>query len=174
MNEIGKLKIYIYEHCKTLAQIKAAVRRLQAKGKVSLVVIDYINLMAGDSRKRNQNRNEEVGEISRNLKEFAKQADVPLLVLAQLNRAAEARSDKRPSMAELRESGSLEQDADVVILLYRDDYYKAKTDPKDYTCDVIVAKNRNGPVDTVQCFFDPARQLFRSFNRYVSDGGKIE
>lgn len=173
-DKVANLPILIYEHCKTLTAIKAAVKRMQAKGEVALVVVDYINLMNGDRKGRYQNRNEEIGDISRNLKEFAKQAAVPLLVLAQLNRGAETRMDNRPKMSDLRESGSLEQDADIVALLYRDDYYKAKDEKRDYTCDIIVAKNRNGTTGTVTCMFDPARQLFKGLSRYISDGEKVE
>jgi replicative DNA helicase len=131
----------------TLAEIRAKCRRLKSRlGALGLVVVDYIQLMA--SPKRVENRQQEVAELSRGLKLLAKELECPVVAVAQLNRGPEQRADKRPMLADLRESGSIENDANVVILVYREDYYDPDS-PRKGEADLIVAKNRGGPKDTV-------------------------
>jgi replicative DNA helicase len=134
----------------TLMDIRAKCRRLKQRRDLKLVIIDYLQLMS--SAKRAENRQQEVSEISRSLKLLAKELDVPIVALSQLNRGPEQRQDKKPVLSDLRESGSLEQDADVVILLHRDDAYE-KESPRSGEADLIVAKHRNGPTATVTVAF---------------------
>nr|WP_237532247.1 replicative DNA helicase [Streptomyces sp. SID8352] len=143
----------------TVAQIKAKCRRLKQQGGLDLVVIDYLQLLtAGTSRR--DNRQLEVSEMSRSLKLLAKELEVPVVVLSQLNRESEKRQDKKPTKADLRESGSLEQDADVVILVHREDAYQ-KESPRAGETDLIVDKHRNGPTATITV----ASQLH--FSRFI-------
>jgi replicative DNA helicase len=134
-------------------EMRAKSRRLQAEQKgLSLLVVDYIQLMSG--RGRFENRTLELGAISRSLKGLAKELNVPVLVLSQLSRAPEARSDHRPQLSDLRESGALEQDADVVMLIYREDAYNRDPNHPDAgTAEIIVAKQRNGPTGVVRLAF---------------------
>ena len=129
-------------------EISAKARRLKSrlKGELGLVVVDYLQLMGGTARV--ENRVQEISQISRSLKLLARDLDVPVLAISQLSRAVEARSDKRPVLSDLRESGSIEQDADVVMFIYRDDYYNDQSEDKG-TAELILAKHRNGPLDTV-------------------------
>ena len=130
----------------TMMEIRAKARRLKQRFDLKLIVIDYMQLMT--SGKKVESRQIEVSEFSRQIKLLAKELEVPVVALSQLNRGPETRQDKRPMLSDLRESGSLEQDADVVILLHRDDYYD-KESPRAGEADFIVAKHRNGPTDTV-------------------------
>lgn len=132
---------------RTVHQIKARCRQIKQKTGLSLVVIDYLQLLSGQS-KRAENRQTEVSEMSRSIKLMAKELDVPVVVLCQLNRGPEQRTDKKPQIADLRESGSLEQDADVVILVHREDAYD-KESPRAGEADLIVAKHRSGPTSTI-------------------------
>jgi len=133
-------------------EMRAKARRLQAEHGLSLLVVDYIQLMSG--RGRFENRTLELASISRSLKGLAKELNVPIVVLSQLSRAPEARSDHRPQLSDLRESGALEQDADLVLLIYRDDVYNKQPDNPDAgTAELIVAKQRNGPTGVVRLAF---------------------
>lgn len=135
----------------TPMQVLAKCRRIAAENKgLDLVAVDYLQLMA--TAKRTENRQQEVSQISRELKGVAKQLNVPLIALSQLSRAPEARQDKRPIMSDLRDSGSIEQDADVVQFLYRDDYYD-KNSPVPGTAELVIAKQRNGPTGTAKLAF---------------------
>nr|WP_284521395.1 DnaB-like helicase C-terminal domain-containing protein [Cytobacillus pseudoceanisediminis] len=125
-------------------------RRKYGEGKRILVVIDYLQLIAGDPR--HQNRQAEISEISRKLKTMARDLNVAVIALSQLSRGVESRQDKRPMLSDLRESGQIEQDADVIAFLYRDDYYHKESDRKD-TIEIILAKQRNGPIGTVRLAF---------------------
>ncbi|MET7924773.1 replicative DNA helicase, partial [Streptomyces sp. NPDC005349] len=136
----------------TLAKIRAHCRRVQRKQGLGLVVIDYLQLMGDESKGRNDNRQQEVSRISRGLKKLAMDLEVPVVALSQLNRGPEQRQDKRPMLADLRESGSLEQDADIVILLHREDAYE-KDSPRAGEADFIVGKHRNGPTGTITVAF---------------------
>ena len=142
-------------------EMRAKARRLQAEHGLSLLVVDYIQLMSG--RGRFENRTLELAAISRSLKGLAKELHVPIVVLSQLSRAAETRSDHRPQLSDLRESGALEQDADLVILIYRDDVYnKDPNNPDTGTAELIIAKQRNGPTGTVKTAFLREQTRFAS------------
>ena len=151
-NSVGRLveaPIYIDDNPNlTIMEIRAKARRLRSRiGDLGVVVVDYVQLMGG--RNSAENRQVEVSEISRGLKILARELDTPVVALAQLNRQLETRADKRPMLSDLRESGSLEQDADVVLFLYRDDVYNPETSDRG-TAEVIVAKHRNGPTGKVR------------------------
>ena len=134
----------------TVMDIRTRARRLKAERGLDLIAIDYLQLIQAPGRA--ENRTLAVAEMTRSLKVLARELSVPIIVLSQLSRATEGRSDKRPMLSDLRESGSLEQDADIVMFLYREDYYDPETENKNIT-EVIIAKHRNGPVDTVDLTF---------------------
>jgi replicative DNA helicase len=151
-NAVGRLAnapIFIDDNASTtIMDIRAKARRLKARvGDLSLVIIDYVQLMTG--RTSAENRQVEVSEISRNLKILARELECPVVALAQLNRQLEQRADKRPMLSDLRESGSLEQDADVVLFLYRDEVYNPETTDRGLA-EVLVAKHRSGPTGRVR------------------------
>jgi replicative DNA helicase len=125
---------------------------------LSMVIIDYLQLMSGSGRNRD-NRQQEISDISRSLKALAREMNVPVVALSQLSRACETRPDHRPMMSDLRESGAIEQDADVVMFLYRDDYYNKDTDTPNIA-EVIIAKQRNGPIGTVNLLWQPEYTKF--------------
>ncbi|RYL90867.1 replicative DNA helicase [Sporolactobacillus sp. THM7-4] len=142
--------------------IRAKCRRLKQEKGLSMVVIDYLQLISGSgSFHRQENRQQEVSEISRTLKAMARELDVPVIALSQLSRGVESRQDKRPMMSDIRESGSIEQDADVVAFLYRDDYYNKESE-KQNIIEIIIAKQRNGPVGTVELAF------IKEYNKFVN------
>jgi replicative DNA helicase len=132
-----------------MMQISASARRLKRRNEIGLIVVDYIQLI--DSDESRDSRQEQIAKISRRLKTLARELKVPVVALSQLNRAVENREDKRPRMADLRESGAIEQDADIVLLLHRPEYYDANDQPG--IAEVIVAKNRNGKTDTIKLTF---------------------
>ncbi|SFG90068.1 replicative DNA helicase [Desulfotomaculum arcticum] len=134
----------------TIRQLRAKARRMHMERGLALIIIDYLQLMQG-SRKV-ENRQQEIAEISRSLKALGKELNVPVMALAQLSRSVEQRQDKKPQLSDLRESGSLEQDADVVMFIYRDEYYNPETEKRGIA-DIIVAKQRNGPTGTVELAF---------------------
>ena len=136
----------------TVMEMRSKARRLKIEHDLQLIIIDYLQLMQGSSSKGADNRQQEISEISRSLKALARELNVPVIALSQLSRSVESRQVKKPMLSDLRESGSLEQDADIVAFLYREDYYAPDTENKNIT-DVIIAKHRNGPVDTAQLFF---------------------
>jgi replicative DNA helicase len=153
LETLSAMKLHIDDSANVgVLEMRAKSRRLQAEHGLSLLVVDYIQLMSG--RGRFENRTLELAAISRSLKGLAKELNVPIVVLSQLSRAPEARSDHRPQLSDLRESGALEQDADVVILIYRDDVYnKDPNNPDAGTAELILAKQRNGPTGTVRLAF---------------------
>ena len=162
---MSKTKIYIDDTAGiTVMDMRSRARRLKAEHGLDLIVVDYLQLMQG-SGKRNTSgdRQQEVSEISRSLKALARELDVPVLALSQLSRGVEARQVKRPMLSDLRESGSLEQDADIVAFLYREDYYNPETENKH--TELIIAKHRNGPVDTVNLFFHKQFTKFVGFTK---------
>ena len=136
----------------TVMELRSKARRLKAEHGLDLIIIDYLQLMQGRPSKNGDNRQQEISEISRSLKALARELDLPVIALSQLSRSVESRQIKKPMLSDLRESGSLEQDADIVMFLYREDYYDKDTENKNIT-DIIVAKHRNGPVDTISLFF---------------------
>ena len=138
----------------TIQEMRGKARRLKAKGGLDLIVIDYLQLMqAPDRRTNSENRQHEVSEISRGLKALARELNVPVLALSQLSRSVETRQVKKPMLSDLRESGSLEQDADIVMFLYREDYYKNAGASPVHLTELIIAKHRNGPTGKVSLFF---------------------
>ena len=145
----------------TVQDMRSKLRRLKVEHGLDLVIVDYIQLMQGrNSGKGSENRQQEVSEISRNLKLIAREFNVPLIALSQLSRSVESRPDKRPVLSDLRESGSLEQDADIVIFLYRDKYYDENSEKKD-NAEVLIRKHRNGSVGTVELQFIGELTQFR-------------
>lgn len=161
IGSLSEAQIYIDDSpVVTVADIRAKCRRLKKERGLGMIVIDYLQLI--HSRNRNSdNRQQEVSEISRTLKQIARELDVPVIALSQLSRSVEQRQDKRPMLSDLRESGSIEQDADIVAFLYRDDYYNQETE-KPNIVEIIVAKQRNGPVGTVELVF------LKNFNKFVN------
>ncbi len=131
-------------------EIRAKARRLKSRSGLGLIIVDYLQLMT--SHQRVESRQQEIAEISRSLKLLAKELDIPVIALAQLNRGVELREDKRPRLADLRESGAIEQDADVVMFLYRDEVYNPES-PERGTAEVIVSKHRNGPTGVARLAF---------------------
>ena len=136
----------------SVLELRAKARRLKARHDIKLIIVDYMQLMR--SNYRSENRQQEISEISRNLKDLARELGVPLIAVSQLSRAAEMRQDKRPQLSDLRESGAIEQDADLVVLLFREEYYNTNSEEDNKgVADVIIAKQRNGPVGTVKLAF---------------------
>lgn len=144
----------------TVSEIRSKCRRLKKERGLGLILIDYLQLIQGSGR-GGANRQEEVSQISRTLKQLARELEVPVIALSQLSRSVEQRQDKRPMMSDLRESGALEQDADIVAFLYRDDYYDKESEKKNII-EIIIAKQRNGPVGTVELAF------LKQFNKFIS------
>jgi replicative DNA helicase len=153
LETLSSMKLFIDDTANVgVLEMRAKSRRLQSEHGLSLLIVDYIQLMSG--RGRFENRTLELAAISRSLKGLAKELNVPIVVLSQLSRAPESRSDHRPQLSDLRESGALEQDADVVVLIYRDDVYnKDPNSPDAGTAELILAKQRNGPTGTVRLAF---------------------
>jgi replicative DNA helicase len=149
----------------TVMEMRSKARKLKIEHGLKLIIIDYLQLMQGGSgSSRSENRQQEISEISRFLKGLARELKVPVIALSQLSRSVESRQVKRPLLSDLRESGSLEQDADIVAFLYREDYYDAETENKNIT-DIIIAKHRNGPIDTVKLFFHKQFTKFSDLSR---------
>lgn len=147
-------------------EIRAIARRLKAAGKLDMIIIDYLQLIKGNST-RGDNRQQEISEISRALKGIARELDIPIIALSQLSRATEQRADRRPMLSDLRESGAIEQDADMVMFLYRDDYYNEDSEDKGLT-EVVIGKQRNGPVGTIKLRF------FHEYTRFENFTSRIE
>lgn len=151
MGPLGSAKIFIDDTAGiTLNDMKAKCRKLKIEQGLDLVMIDYLQLMNGDGR--SENRQQEISAISRGLKGMARELDIPIIALSQLSRAPELRADHRPILSDLRESGAIEQDADVVMMLYRDEYYNKDTEKKNIG-EIIITKQRNGPTGTVDLVF---------------------
>jgi replicative DNA helicase len=153
MGEVSAAPLFIDDSPNmSMMEIRAKCRRLKQRHDLRLVIVDYLQLMSGGGSKRVESRQQEVSEMSRNLKLLAKELGVPIVAIAQLNRGPEQRTDKKPLLSDLRESGSIEQDSDVVILLHREDFYERES-PRAGEADLIVAKHRNGPTATVTVAF---------------------
>jgi replicative DNA helicase len=166
-NPINELKMFIDDSSRPSAmEITSKCRRLKSgKSGLDLVVIDYLQLMDTQARNKSDNRANEVSEITRSLKAMAKDLNVPVVALSQLNRAPEARKDKRPILSDLRESGSIEQDADVVLFVHRESYYAAEKSPEEFeTAEIIIGKNRTGPTGTVELTFTPHITKFQDID----------
>jgi len=170
--EIGKVGLFIDDTpALTVTALRNRARRLKRQHNIGIIVIDYLQLLEGDGNSRNgDSRVQEISQISRSLKALAKELHVPVIAMSQLSRAVEQRDDKRPQLSDLRESGSIEQDADVVMFIYREEYYVARKRPSEGTekflewqkhmsevqnkAEIIIAKQRHGPVGTLNLFFD--------------------
>ena len=138
----------------SITELRSKCRKMKLEHGLSLVIIDYLQLMSGSGGKGGENRQQEISEISRSLKALARELNAPVIALSQLSRACETRNDHRPMLSDLRESGAIEQDADVVMFLYRDDYYNKDTE-RPNVAEVIIAKQRNGPIGTVELVWLP-------------------
>ncbi len=150
-----------------IMEMRTMARRLQAEHKLGMIIIDYLQLMEGRAR-TGDNRVQEISEISRGLKQLARELNIPIIALSQLSRAVESRPDQRPKLSDLRESGSIEQDADVVMFLYREDRVKPDT-PNKNIVDIIVAKHRNGPVGQISLYFQDNSTTFKNLERVHSE-----
>jgi replicative DNA helicase len=150
-------------------EIRAKVRRLQAQRGLDMIMVDYMQIM--DLKQKVESRERAVSEISKTLKQIAKEFKVPVIALAQLNRSVEGRSDRRPMLSDLRESGSIEQDADVIMMLYRDDYYERENSEQKGVAEVIIGKQRNGPTGTVRLAFLKPLTRFESLATGFGGGG---
>lgn len=165
MAPLSKMNIFIDDTAGiSLMEMKAKCRRMKIEKGIDLIVIDYLQLVETDSK--SENRQQEISAISRGLKAIAKEMECPVLALSQLSRAPELRSDHRPILSDLRESGAIEQDADVVLFLYRDDYYNEDSEKKNIG-EIIIAKHRNGPTGKVELAFKKEYTKFLNLERYM-------
>ncbi len=166
LESLSRSKIYLDDSPagEWLLSIKSKARRLKMESGLDLIIIDYLQLMSSGN---SMNRVQEVSDISRGLKSLARELDVPIVALSQLSRAVEARPDKRPVMSDLRESGSIEQDADIIAMIYRDDYYNEFSETPGVT-NVMIRKNRNGPTGQVDLKFEKSQQKFYELERVKS------
>jgi replicative DNA helicase len=180
----------------SISAVRTRARRMKRQhGGLSLILVDYLQLLQGPAGRRNENRVNEIGEISRGLKTLAKELEVPVMALSQLSRQVENRDDKRPQLSDLRESGSIEQDADVVMFIFREEYYLEKAEPIQgveetqerfsdraerwaerieqvrSTASVIIAKQRHGPVGTIDLYFEGKFTRFGDLDRFHDDDG---
>jgi replicative DNA helicase len=179
----------------TVSALRTRARRLKRQHGLALIVVDYLQLLQGSAARRNENRVQEISEITRGLKTLAKELEVPVLALSQLSRAVEQREDKRPQLADLRESGTIEQDADVVMFIYREEYYLIRSEPTyraeeddgkfanrratwearmaevEHKAEVIIAKQRHGPTGKVELRFHAEATKFDNLEDQPGDGG---
>lgn len=170
IGRLGQARLWIDDNpMLTVMEIRAKARRLKAQiGELDLIVVDYLQLMSGGSRQRAENRQVEISEISRGLKILARELKTPVVALSQLSRTLESRVDKRPMLSDLRESGSIEQDADVVMFIYRDEVYNQDSSDKG-TAEIIVAKHRNGRNGTIRLAWLENYTLFANMAQHASD-----
>jgi replicative DNA helicase len=165
MGELAEAPIFIDDTSGiTVSDLRTKARRLHHQHPLATIVVDYLQLMSGGSRyAASANRVQEMSEISRSLKILARELNVPIVAGSQLSRSVESRSPQIPQLADLRESGSIEQDADIVGFLYREEYYNPETDRKNIT-DILIKKHRNGPVKNIEVYFDREKQRFRDLD----------
>lgn len=169
MDDVQKLDIYVDDTASiSLTELRAKAKRKSQEEGLDMIMIDYLQLMTTDTG-RIENRQQEISTISRGLKALAKELNIPILALSQLSRKTEERSDKKPMLSDLRESGAIEQDADVVMMLYREDYYDQETENQN-DIEVIIAKHRNGPTGSVHLFFRKEFTLFHDYEIGQDDG----
>ena len=160
---VAKSKLIIDDRASSLAEIRSKCRKFKLEHGLDIVIIDYLQLMSSGGRS-SDSRQQEISDISRGLKRMARELDVPVVALSQLSRAVEQRPDHRPMLSDLRESGAIEQDADVVMFLYRDEYYNKESELKG-TAEVIIAKQRNGPIGTVTLAWLPQYTKFANIKK---------
>lgn len=153
----------------SISELRSKCRKYKLEHDLELIIIDYLQLMSGSVGGRSESRQQEISEISRSLKALAREINVPVIALSQLSRAVEQRPDHRPMLSDLRESGAIEQDADVVMFIYRDDYYNKDTEHVNES-EIIIAKQRNGPIGTVTLTWLPQYTKFANAQRQVMDG----
>lgn len=166
MGEMAEAPIFIDDTPGvSVLEMRTKARRQAHTHPLGLIIVDYLQLMQGSGNRNSDNRVQEVSEISRGLKLIARELNVPVIALSQLSRSVESRSPQIPQLADLRESGSIEQDADIVMFIYREQYYKPETERQNIT-DLIIAKHRNGPVGRVELFFHPERLKFVTLDKY--------
>ncbi len=166
---IGKSKLIIDDTSGiSIAELRSKCRKYKLEMGLDLIIIDYLQLMSGSGGRSNESRQQEISEISRSLKGLAREMNVPVIALSQLSRAVESRTDKRPMLSDLRESGAIEQDADVVMFIYREDYYIPDTEDKNIA-EIIIAKQRNGPIGTVRLAWMPQYTRFGNELRQQPD-----
>ena len=172
MGTLSEAKMYIDDTPGiTVSDMRTKARREAHNQPLGLIVVDYLQLMSGGGKFANEgNRVQEISEISRGLKGIARELNVPVLALSQLSRSVENRTPQIPQLADLRESGSIEQDADVVAFIYREEYYNPETDRKKIT-DILIKKHRNGPTGAVELYFDNEKQRFRSLDTHRGGSG---
>lgn len=169
MGSLSEAKIFIDDTPGiSVSEMRTKARREQHKHPLGLIIVDYLQLMQGTSSKGSDNRVQEISEISRGLKAIARELNVPVIALSQLSRSVENRHPQIPQLADLRESGSIEQDADVVLFVYREDYYNPETERQNMT-DIFIKKHRNGPTGSVELYFHPERLQFVSVDKSHQD-----
>ncbi len=161
---VAKSHLIIDDRASSLAEIRSKCRKFKLEHNLDIVIIDYLQLMSSGGSRASDSRQQEISEISRGLKRMARELDVPVVALSQLSRAVEQRPDHRPMLSDLRESGAIEQDADVVMFLYRDEYYNKESELKG-TAEVIIAKQRNGPIGTVTLAWLPQYTKFANIKK---------
>jgi replicative DNA helicase len=165
MGEMAEAPIFIDDTPgMTVLEMRTKARREAHNHPLGLIIVDYLQLMQGSGRNGSENRVQEVSEISRGLKLIAREMNVPVIALSQLSRSVESRTPQIPQLSDLRESGSIEQDADIVMFLYREDYYNPDTD-RQHIADLIISKHRNGPTGTIELYFHPERLRFMSLDK---------
>ncbi len=169
MDELSKANVFIDDSsASSMPELRTKARRLQMEHGLDLLVIDYLQLMSTGNNSYAGNRVQEISEISRTVKQIARELKVPILALSQLSRAVESRPDKSPQLSDLRESGSIEQDADIVLMMYRDDYYNEDSD-RQGICDIFIRKHRNGPTGRVELLFKKEQMRFYDIDKVHSD-----
>ncbi len=167
MAELSEAPLYIDDSATTnVMEMRTKARRLQAEHGLGLIIIDYLQLISGSAR-GNDGRQQEVSDISRGLKGLARELNVPIIALSQLSRAVESRNPPIPQLADLRDSGSIEQDADVVMFIYREAYYNKETERENIT-DIMIKKHRNGPIGDIELYFHPDQRRFTDVDRFGS------
>ncbi len=172
MDQMNSLKIYIDDSLgSSVTELRAKTRRLQMEHGLDMLIIDYLQLMSSNKGGASFNRVQEIAEISRSLKSLARELNIPIIALSQLSRAVESRPNKQPVLSDLRDSGAIEQDADIVLMLYRDDYYDSDSDRKGLV-DVFIRKHRNGPVGQIEMKFKKERMRFYDLDKKRPEQGQ--